>query len=106
MHELVFTGNPLHEKFLEDNDGKQEIWQAEVQKRLKPLRKLDGKRRVRETMGQTLCFLFYPQVSIVFVNKKEEIRRRAGTMRMMMERKDLTFKSLFSVLFCLRYLNE
>ncbi len=43
LHELVFTGNPLHEKFLEDNDGKQEIWQAEVQKRLKPLKKLDGK---------------------------------------------------------------
>lgn len=43
LHELVFTGNPLHEKFLEDNDGKQEVWQAEVQKRLKPLKKLDGK---------------------------------------------------------------
>lgn len=43
LHELVFTGNPLHEKFLEDNDGKQEIWQAEVQKRLKPLKKLDGR---------------------------------------------------------------
>jgi hypothetical protein len=43
LQELVFTGNPLHEKFLEDNDGKQEIWQAEVQKRLKPLRKLDGR---------------------------------------------------------------
>ena len=43
LQELVFTGNPLHEKFLEDNDGKQEVWQAEVQKRLKPLKKLDGK---------------------------------------------------------------
>ncbi len=43
LHELVFNGNPLHEKYLEDNDGKQEIWQAEVQKRLKPLKKLDGR---------------------------------------------------------------
>lgn len=42
LHELVFVGNPLHEKFLEDNDGKQETWQAEVQKRLKSLKKLDG----------------------------------------------------------------
>lgn len=43
LQELVFTGNPLHEKFLEENDGKQEAWQNEVQKRLKSLKKLDGK---------------------------------------------------------------
>ncbi|CAF1078993.1 unnamed protein product [Adineta steineri] len=51
LQELVFTGNPLHEKFLEDNDGKQEIWQAEVQKRLKPLKKLDGLHIIREQEG-------------------------------------------------------
>ena len=55
----MFTGNPLHEKFLEDNDSKQEIWQAEVQKRLKPLRKLDG--RVFNILFQVIiliCFLY------------------------------------------------
>ncbi|CAF5182148.1 unnamed protein product, partial [Rotaria magnacalcarata] len=48
LHELVFTGNPLHDKFLEDNGGSQDNWQAEVQKRLKPLKKLDGSHIIRE----------------------------------------------------------
>ncbi|CAF0908300.1 unnamed protein product [Didymodactylos carnosus] len=48
LQELVFTGNPLHEKFLEENDGKHEHWQAEVQKRLKALKKLDGLHIIRE----------------------------------------------------------
>lgn len=43
LHELVFTGNPLHEKFMEDNGGDNELWKGEVQRRLKPLKKLDGK---------------------------------------------------------------
>ncbi len=69
LHELVFTGNPLHEKFLEDNDGKQEIWQAEVQKRLKPLKKLDGK--ILNILFRLILLFCFEQVYILFGNKKE-----------------------------------
>jgi hypothetical protein len=48
----------LHEKFLEDNDGKQEIWQAEIQKRLKPLKKLDGKNYLYVFSIDFLLFFF------------------------------------------------
>jgi hypothetical protein len=66
LHELVFTGNPLHEKFLEDNDGKQEIWQAEVQKRLKPLKKLDGK-----IFDVCFCLIFCFRIGLHIIREQE-----------------------------------